>query len=345
MIEEIYQNLFPEEKYFIYQSYPSIRIQFFNNVVVPPHFDADDIGKHPLGEKNFIIPITKMSKTNTIFIESEPRKEDYKGIDLEYGELFFFNGNLCTHYNMKNQEQDIRISLDFRVVPTADYFKYINSNMLTTTNPRDPDKSRKAIKMTVGNYYQIYRRNSTESIMDWYYHSNVTLQTRPNFDNNEAVACYDYLKSGDNFITEFKQTEILENMLANYIGVKHCIMTTSGHMALYLSLLGLGIGINDEVIVPDYTMIATINVIKMVGAKPVIVDVDASTYTISIDNIKQGLTDKTRVVLHVSLNNRDCNLYEISEYCKQNNLLLVEDAAQSLGCLSFFWCRILWYIR
>ena len=70
LIKDIYTNLFPEEKILIFQSFPSIRIQYFNNVVIPPHCDSDHLGKHPIGEKNFLLPITKMYGTNRIFIES-----------------------------------------------------------------------------------------------------------------------------------------------------------------------------------------------------------------------------------------------------------------------------------
>jgi hypothetical protein len=89
MIIAIFNYFYPDEQIMIFQSYPSIRIQFFNNIVVPPHYDSDDLGKHPIGEKNFILPITKMFGTNTIFIESHPNSKDFKGIQLEYGDLFF----------------------------------------------------------------------------------------------------------------------------------------------------------------------------------------------------------------------------------------------------------------
>ena len=71
-IKDIHSHFFPEEEMIIYQSYPSVRFQFMESVTIPPHKDSDHLSNHPLGEKNFIIPITQMSKTRTIIIESEP---------------------------------------------------------------------------------------------------------------------------------------------------------------------------------------------------------------------------------------------------------------------------------
>ena len=330
LVQDIYSNLYPEENVFIYQSFPSIRIQYFNSLVIPPHYDSDHLGNHPLGEKNFILPITKMYGTNRIFIESEPEKKDFQGIDLEYGDLLHFNGNTCTHYNEKNIEKDIRISLDFRIILLKDYKKYMNNENITFTNPRD---DRIPVKMTVGGYYQICFKNDLKNIYNnWFNVKEKIIQTRPNFDINEANACFEYMKNGDNFVTEFKQTTQLEKMITNFTGSKYCVMTTSGTTALMISFYCLGLGKGDDIIVPNYTMIASINSIRAVGANPIIVDVDSQTGTISKEIIEKNVTRNTKAVLHVSLNNRTKNLDEIVEYCKQNNLFLVEDAAQSLGC-------------
>lgn len=332
-IKEICTNFFPDENVLIYQSFPSIRIQFINNIAVPPHYDSDHIGCHPLGEKNFLLPITKMFGTKRLFIESEPGKQDYKGIDLEYGNLFYFNGNKCTHYNEKNIESTIRISLDFRIILLKDYLNYINGGYITTTNPRDPEKKRVPTKMIIGGYYQAcFKDDSIENMKLWHSQKDLLLQSQPNFDEKEAIACYDYLKDGTNFITEFKKTEELERILCDYIGVKHCIMTTSGNIALVLAFMALGIGQGNDILVPNYTMIASINSIKMVGANPIIIDVDPETLTISEEIIKENLTPNTKGVLHVSLNNRHKDILGIKKLCEEKGIFLIEDAAQSLGC-------------
>jgi len=332
LIKDIYKQFYPEEDTIIYQSFPSVRFQFINNTTVPPHYDSDDIGRHPLGERNFLLPITAMLETTRLFIESTPGSAEFKGIDMEYGNLFMFNGNRCTHYNEKNTGKNIRISLDFRIIHRADYMKYIKSGEITTTNPRDPAKERIPTKMVIGGYYQVSKQSDTlEEMMKWHSQKELLLQSRPNFDIAEANACFEYMKDGVNFVTEYQQTTKLERMIAEFIGVKHVLMTTSGSMALALALLGCDIGPGDDVIVPDYTMIATINAVKMVGANPIIVDVDKRSFTLTKTMIEQARTPKTKCVLFVSLNNRQVDLADIQIYCEKEGLLLLEDAAQSLG--------------
>tara|TARA_B100000575_G_scaffold203114_1_gene164747 strand:+ start:1043 stop:2884 length:1842 start_codon:yes stop_codon:yes gene_type:complete len=332
-IKHIYAEFFPNEKYLLYQSFPSIRIQYPKSVAVPPHKDSDSLSNHPLGEKNFLLPITEMKNTNSIYIESVPDKKDYKSINLKPGELFYFNGNLCTHYNEKNNENKLRISLDFRIMLVKDYDKYIkNWNIdIVSSNPRDIFKKRDPTKMIVGGYYQItYLDEPIEKMLNWYY-VDFIMQHRPTFEKEEAEEVYKYMLE-DNFITEYKKTEQFEKMICEYLNIKHCIMTTSGTTAIMLSLMALDFKEGDEVIVPNYTMIATINSVKMLKLNPVIVDVDPDTCTLNLEEIKKNINSKTKCILHVSLNNRYKNMNELVQYCKENNLYLIEDAAQSLGC-------------
>jgi perosamine synthetase len=140
------------------------------------------------------------------------------------------------------------------------------------------------------------------------------------------------LANPDHFYTEFKKTEELEKALCAVIGSRHCIMTVNGNIALILALMAMGVKAGDEVIVPNYTMIASINSVTMVGATPILVDVDPHTLTLSTAIIAAACTPRTKAVMHVSLNNRSQSMEEIEHYCKENNLLLLEDAAQSLGC-------------
>lgn len=332
LIKEIHVCLFPSDKYLIYQSYPSIRFQFINNVAVPPHYDSDKIGNHPIGEKNFLLPITDMFGSKRLFIESKPRVRDFRGVDLKYGQLFYFNGNTCTHHNQKNIEDSIRVSLDFRVIRLDDYIKYIHSGNITTTNPRDPDKIRKPTKMTIGNYYQQTLKSQTvDEMMKWDFVKDKIPQTRPSFGDDEANACRDYILEGG-FVTEYTKTSLFEQELSNYIGSKNCILTTSGNSAIILALMAVGVGHSDEVIVPDYTMIATVNSVKMVGAVPVFCDVSPTTFTLRLEDVIQKITPKTRAIIHVSLNNRQDSLVDLAKFCKRSGIFLIEDAAQSLGC-------------
>lgn len=331
LIKDIHAQFFSEDQYLIYQSFPSVRFQFKNNVAVPPHYDSDHIGCHPLGEKNFIIPVTNMYGTKRLFIESGHGVGDFRGIDLCVGELFYFNGNRCTHYNEVNKEDGIRISLDFRVIRLEDYMKYIQNGQITITNPRDPDKKRVPTKMIIGGYYQLCSREQTlEDMMHWVHQKEMLLQTRPNFGTEERDAVYKYM-SDDNFFTEFRQTELFEKELAATVGSKHCVAVTSGNIALIVALMALDIGEGDEVIVPNYTMIASANSVRAVGANVVLCDVSEPSMTVTRRDLEPLLTSRTKAVIHVSLNNRQQGLEEMAEWLKELGIKLIEDAAQSLG--------------
>ena len=331
-IKDIYKEFFPNEKYMIFQTFPSIRLQFMESVTIPPHKDIDELSNHPLGEKNFLIPITKMYKTKSINIESSPDKKDFKSIELNPGELFYFNGNTCTHYNNKNKEGSLRISLDFRIMLYDDYIRYINTANLKITNPRDIQRKRDPTLMIIGKYYQGFPIDiSINEMMKWYKIKDNLLQHRPTFNKEEAEATYRYMLE-DNFITEHKKTEEFERMLCQYIGSKYCIMTTSGTSAIILALMSLNLNDGDEIIVPNYTMIATVNAVKFLNLVPVIIDVDKDTFTLNLEDIKKNVNLKTKAIIHVSLNNRYKNIDEIVSYCNENNINLIEDSAQSLGC-------------
>ena len=99
-------------------------------------------------------------------------------------------------------------------------------------------------------------------------------------------------------------------------------MTTSGTSAIILALMALDLNKGDKVIVPNYTMIATINCIEHLGLQPIIVDVDPNTYTININHIKSKICSDTKAIIHVSLNNRYINLEELVLYCKNNNIFV-----------------------
>ena len=332
IIRDIFDEFFPEEPVLIYQSFPSIRFQFIGNKCVPPHCDSDDTGRHPIGERNFLIPITKMSGSTRLFIESEPKKGDYTGIDMDYGDMLYFNGNTCVHHNNVNVESYMRISFDFRVITLADYGSYITRQNVTHTNPRDIE-SRKPVNMVVGGYYQcMFRGANVAKTLAWHSSQSI-VQSRPCFDDEEAKASAAYFQSGDPFLTEFKQTDALETTIGQVTGSDHCFMTPSGTSALITALLACGIRPGDEVIVPDYTMVATANVVTLLGAKPIFVDVRAGSYTVHVDDVVKYITPSTRAVIHVSLNNRSDALPDLAALCKQRGIYLIEDAAQSLGCL------------
>ena len=152
--------------------------------------------------------------------------------------------------------------------------------------------------MLAGGYYQICNKDdSISNMMNWY-KIHPIMQHRPTFEKEEALATYSYMME-DNFVTEHKKTQELEKMICDYVGCKHCIMTTSGTVAIMLALMCLDLNEGDEVIVPNYTMIATINAVKFLKLVPVIIDVDDMTYTLNLDIIEKNITSKTKCILHV----------------------------------------------
>lgn len=127
------------------------------------------------------------------------------------------------------------------------------------------------------------------------------------------------------FVPEF------EERFARYIGAKKAVSTQSGTAALHMALYQLGIKEGDEVIVPALTFIATINPVLYVGAKPVIVDVDPITWNIDPQEIRKAITKKTKAIIPVHLYGSVCNMDEIIEIARENKLLVIEDATESLG--------------
>lgn len=122
-----------------------------------------------------------------------------------------------------------------------------------------------------------------------------------------------------------------EKEAADYLGVKHAIGVASGTDALHLALAAEGIGAGDEVITTAFTFIATAEAICYVGAKPVFVDIDPSTFNIDPDAIEQAITPKTKAVMPVHLFGQPADMARIKEICAKHKLKLIEDCAQSFG--------------
>jgi len=123
----------------------------------------------------------------------------------------------------------------------------------------------------------------------------------------------------------------LEQVLAQYCGTKHCITVASGTDALMIALMALDIGPGDEVITAPFTFFATAEVIALVGATPVFVDVDPRSYNLDPAQLESALTPRTRAVMPVSLYGQCADFDAINAIACRHGLPVIEDAAQSFG--------------
>ena len=123
----------------------------------------------------------------------------------------------------------------------------------------------------------------------------------------------------------------LEEKLANYTGAKHCVTVASGTEALLISLMALGIERGDEIITTPFTFVATAEVIVLLGAKPVFVDIEPDTCNIDASKIGAAITSNTKAIMPVSLYGQVADMDEINVIAAKHNLPVIEDAAQSFG--------------
>lgn len=123
----------------------------------------------------------------------------------------------------------------------------------------------------------------------------------------------------------------LETQLAQYTGSKHCLTVANGTDALLIALMALGVKAGDEVITTPFTFIATGEMIALIGAKPVFVDIDEKTYNIDPAKIEAAITPKTKAIMPVSLYGQCADFDAINAIAAKHNLPVIEDAAQSFG--------------
>lgn len=123
----------------------------------------------------------------------------------------------------------------------------------------------------------------------------------------------------------------LEESLANYVGVKHCITASSGTDTLLLALMALGIQAGDEVITTPFTFISPPEMVALLGAKPVFVDIDPVTFNIDVEQIEAAITPRTKAIIPVSLFGQMPDFDKINALAERYGLAVIEDAAQSFG--------------
>lgn len=127
------------------------------------------------------------------------------------------------------------------------------------------------------------------------------------------------------------EIESLESQLAEYVGARHCVAMGSGTTALHIALMALDIGPGDEVITTPFSFFATAEVIYLLGAKPVYVDIDPATYLIDPALLEAAITPATKAIVPVSLYGQCADMDAINVIAKRHHIPVIEDAAQSLG--------------
>ena len=120
--------------------------------------------------------------------------------------------------------------------------------------------------------------------------------------------------------------------LSTYLGVEHVIPCANGTDALQIAMMALDLKPGDEIITPSFTYIATTEVVALLGLKPVFVDVDPISFCMDIESLKKAITPKTKVIVPVHLYGHAAPMEEIMEIAKANNLFVIEDNAQAIGC-------------
>jgi dTDP-4-amino-4,6-dideoxygalactose transaminase len=150
----------------------------------------------------------------------------------------------------------------------------------------------------------------------------------------------DYLENKELYLNLFndaiqkdneKNVEFLEKKISKYVGRKHGIAINSATDALYYSLKCYDIGPGDEVLVSDFSWISSASCILMTGATPVFCDINLDSYHMAFDEIQKKTTNKTKAIIYTHLFGNITETKEIEKYCKDNNIIFIEDAAQSLG--------------
>lgn len=127
------------------------------------------------------------------------------------------------------------------------------------------------------------------------------------------------------------EVTLFQDELAQYLGVKHVIGCANGTDALQIALMALGLKPGDEVITPDFTFIATVEVVALLGLTPVLVDVDPQTYNMDIASLQKAITTRTKAIIPVHLFGQCANMEQIMNVAAQHNVYVVEDNAQAIG--------------
>ena len=151
----------------------------------------------------------------------------------------------------------------------------------------------------------------------------------PSINEDDISSVVNVLRSGQ--LIQGKEVEALEKSIAGYTGTDYAVCVSNGTATLHLSLIALGIGKGDEVIIPALSYIATANVVELVGATPVFVDVRLTNFNIDETKIEAAITPRTKAIMPVHEFGLMSNMEAIIQIAKKHSLFVIEDAACALG--------------
>ena len=154
----------------------------------------------------------------------------------------------------------------------------------------------------------------------------------PYLGGNEKKYVMDCMETGW-ISSSGKYVKAFEESFSAYCDCNYGVAVCNGTVSLHLALTALGIGKGDEVIIPNFTMIASAYAVCYTGAKPVFVDADADTWNIDTNKIEEKITKNTKAIMPVHIFGNPCNMSKIEEIAKKYNLYLIEDAAEAHGAL------------
>ena len=151
------------------------------------------------------------------------------------------------------------------------------------------------------------------------------------WDDSDISEVSKIIKRG-NYWTMGPEIKNLEEDIANFIGRKYGVCYNSGTSALHSSLLAYNLKKNDEVIVPSFTFIATANVVALTGAIPIFADIETQSYSLDPTDVEKKITSKTKAIIPIHYGGSACkNIKELKKIAEKHDLILIEDAAESLG--------------
>lgn len=153
--------------------------------------------------------------------------------------------------------------------------------------------------------------------------------SRPAIGDEEIKAVEDVLRSG--WITTGPQNHQLEQDFCEKFGSKHAIAICSATAGMHVVLMAMGIGAGDEVITPSQTWVSTINIITLLGAEPVMIDVDRDTLMVSAEDVKKAITPRTKAIIPVHYAGAPCDLDALRKVARDAGIPLIEDAAHAIG--------------